>query len=75
VLAKTGTVAALDPATGRAVFHVQSLAGYLQTDNGRTLVFDVSMSGGTYPDVQTGLGQANAGVGEVAAQIQQALSR
>jgi D-alanyl-D-alanine carboxypeptidase/D-alanyl-D-alanine-endopeptidase (penicillin-binding protein 4) len=75
VRAKTGTVAALDPATGRAMFNVQSLAGFMQTDGGRTLVFDVSMSGGTYPDILTGLVQSNNDVGEVAAQIQQALSR
>jgi hypothetical protein len=75
VRAKTGTVAALDPATGRVVFNVQSLAGFMQTDGGRTLVFDVSMSGGTYPDILTGLVQSNNDVGEVAAQLQQALSR
>ena len=75
VLAKTGTVAAFDPATGRAMFNVQSLAGYMQTDGGRTLVFDVSMSGGTYPDILTGLVESNNDVGEVAAQIQQSLSR
>jgi D-alanyl-D-alanine carboxypeptidase/D-alanyl-D-alanine-endopeptidase (penicillin-binding protein 4) len=57
------------------VFNVQSLAGFMQTDDGRTLVFDVSMSGGTYPDVLTGLGQANDDVGEVAAQLRLAPSR
>jgi serine-type D-Ala-D-Ala carboxypeptidase/endopeptidase (penicillin-binding protein 4) len=38
-------------------------------------VFDVSMSGGTYPDLATGLPQATNDVGEVTAQFQQALSR
>jgi D-alanyl-D-alanine carboxypeptidase/D-alanyl-D-alanine-endopeptidase (penicillin-binding protein 4) len=75
VLAKTGTVAAGDPATGRVLFNVQSMAGFMQTNDGRTLVFDVSMSGGTYPDVMTGLVQSNTDVAEVTAQIQQGLSR
>lgn len=75
VQAKTGTVAVADPATGRALFNVQSLAGYLTTDKGRHVVFDVSMSGATYPDVLTGLQQANEDVGMVAAEIQESLSR
>lgn len=75
IAAKTGTVAVVDPTTGRALFNVQSLAGYMTTDGGRRLVFDVSMSGGSYPDVLTGLQQANADVGMVAASIQQLLSR
>ena len=74
IAAKTGTVAAVDPATGRALFNVQSLAGYMTTDNGRRLVFDVSMSGASYPDVLTGLEQANSDVGMVAASIQRSLS-
>jgi serine-type D-Ala-D-Ala carboxypeptidase/endopeptidase (penicillin-binding protein 4) len=73
--AKTGTIAAIDPSTGRMLFNVQSMAGFMQTNDGRTLVFDVSMSGGTYPDVPTGLTQSTNDVGEVAAQFQQALSR
>ncbi|BBY05982.1 D-alanyl-D-alanine carboxypeptidase/D-alanyl-D-alanine endopeptidase [Mycobacterium noviomagense] len=75
VQAKTGTVAVTDPATGRALVNVQSLAGYMTTDKGRHLVFDLSMSGATYPDVLTGLQQANDDVGMVAAQIQQSLSK
>jgi serine-type D-Ala-D-Ala carboxypeptidase/endopeptidase (penicillin-binding protein 4) len=73
--AKTGTVAAVDPATGRIVFNVQSMAGYMQTNDGRTLVFDVSMSGGTFADPLQGIPQVNNDVGEVSAQFQQALSR
>jgi D-alanyl-D-alanine carboxypeptidase/D-alanyl-D-alanine-endopeptidase (penicillin-binding protein 4) len=75
VQAKTGTVAVADPATGRALVNVQSLAGYITTDTGRHLVFDLSMSGATYPDVLTGLRQANDDVGMVAAHIQESLSR
>ncbi|WP_019973051.1 D-alanyl-D-alanine carboxypeptidase/D-alanyl-D-alanine-endopeptidase [Mycobacterium sp. 141] len=75
VQAKTGTVAVVDPVTGRALFNVQSLAGFMTTDDGRHLVFDLSMSGATYPDVLTGLQEANQDVGMVAAQIQKMLSK
>ncbi|MBV9357467.1 MAG: D-alanyl-D-alanine carboxypeptidase/D-alanyl-D-alanine-endopeptidase [Chloroflexi bacterium] len=75
VQAKTGTSLHADPATGRALFNVQSMAGFLQTDDGRALAYDVSMSGGTYPDVLTGLVQATEDVADVSAQFQQALSR
>lgn len=75
VAAKTGTVAVVDPATGRALFNVQSLAGYMTTDTGRNLVFGLSMSGGTYPDILTGLTESNSDVGLVAADIQQYLSK
>ncbi|WP_235916135.1 D-alanyl-D-alanine carboxypeptidase/D-alanyl-D-alanine-endopeptidase [Antrihabitans cavernicola] len=75
VLAKTGTSAAVDPATGRALFNVQSLAGYLVRDNGKNLVFGLSMSGGTYPDVLTGLHDAGDDVAMVAAAIQQAFEK
>jgi len=75
ITAKTGTVAAGDPITGRVLFNVQSLAGYMQTDGGRNLVFAVAMSGATYPDVPTGIRQANDDVGMVAAALQQSLSK
>ncbi|CAM3762002.1 D-alanyl-D-alanine carboxypeptidase/D-alanyl-D-alanine-endopeptidase [Smaragdicoccus niigatensis] len=75
VMAKTGTSAALDPATMRALFNVQSLAGFMVTKDGRRLVFDLSMSGGTYPSVGVGLTQSNDDVGGVAAAFQQALSK
>jgi D-alanyl-D-alanine carboxypeptidase/D-alanyl-D-alanine-endopeptidase (penicillin-binding protein 4) len=75
VLAKTGTVAAMDPGTGRVLYNVQSMGGFMRTDDGRLLVFDVSMSGGTYPDIATALKQSTNDVGEVTAQCQQALSR
>ena len=45
------------------------------TDDGRNLVFALSMSGATYPDVPTGLRQANDDVGMVAGEIQQSLSK
>ncbi len=75
IQAKTGTSAHADPATGRTLFNVQSMAGFMQTDDGRSLVYDVSMSGGTYPDPLTGLVQATDDVAEVSAQFQQALSQ
>lgn len=74
IAAKTGTSAAVDPATGRILFNVQSMAGFMQTDDGRTLAFDLSMSGATYDDPLTGLVQSTEDVGEVAAQFQHALS-
>lgn len=75
VFAKTGTSAHNDPVTGRVLFNVQGLAGLMKTDDGRTLVLSLSMSGATYPDVLTGLVQSNADVAAVAADLQQALSR
>lgn len=75
VIAKTGTSVRSDPVTGSALFNVQALAGFMETDDGRTLVFNISMSGGTYPDVLTGLVGANADVAGVAAAFQQSLSR
>jgi D-alanyl-D-alanine carboxypeptidase/D-alanyl-D-alanine-endopeptidase (penicillin-binding protein 4) len=75
VMAKTGTSARPDPATGRVLFNVQGLAGFMKTDDGRTLVFSLSMSGATYPDVLTGLVTANEDVAGVAAAFQQFLSR
>jgi serine-type D-Ala-D-Ala carboxypeptidase/endopeptidase (penicillin-binding protein 4) len=75
VMAKTGTSARPDPATGRVLFNVQGLAGFMKTDHGRTLVFSLSMSGATYPDVLTGLVKANEDVAGVAAAFQQFISR
>jgi D-alanyl-D-alanine carboxypeptidase/D-alanyl-D-alanine-endopeptidase (penicillin-binding protein 4) len=75
IAAKTGTSAYGDPATGRALFNVQALSGFMTTRDGRTLVFDLAMSGGTYPDVLTGLVQAGLDVAGVAAAFQQELSR
>ena len=75
IAAKTGTSAAVDPVTERALFNVQSLSGYMTTDKGRKLVFGLSMSGGTYSDVLTGLEDAGEDVAGVAAAFQQALSK
>jgi D-alanyl-D-alanine carboxypeptidase/D-alanyl-D-alanine-endopeptidase (penicillin-binding protein 4) len=75
VLAKTGTSVFVDPATGRAFFNVESLAGFLKGAHGHTLVFDLSMSGGTFPDLLTGLVQSQADVAAVAAAFQEAVSR
>jgi D-alanyl-D-alanine carboxypeptidase/D-alanyl-D-alanine-endopeptidase (penicillin-binding protein 4) len=74
-MAKTGTSAHGDPATGRALFNVQSLAGFMKTDDGRRLAFDLSMSGATYPSPLEGALQSNADVSGVAAAFQQSLSR
>jgi serine-type D-Ala-D-Ala carboxypeptidase/endopeptidase (penicillin-binding protein 4) len=73
--AKTATSAHPEPGTGRVLFNVQRLAGFMTTSDGRKLVFDVAMSGGTYPDVLTGLVQAGNDVADVSAAFQQALSR
>ena len=75
IAAKTATSMQPDPATGRALFNVQGLAGFMTTDDGRELVFHLAMSGGTYPDVLTGLNQAGNDLAEVAAAFQQQLSR
>jgi serine-type D-Ala-D-Ala carboxypeptidase/endopeptidase (penicillin-binding protein 4) len=73
--AKTATSAHPEPGTGRVLFNVQRLAGFMTTSEGRKLVFDVAVSGGTYPDVLTGLVQAGNDVADVSAAFQQALSR
>jgi len=75
VIAKTGTSARPDPATGRVLLNVQTLGGFLETEDGRRLVFSLSMSGGTYPDLLAGLVGANEDVAGVAAAFQQSLSR
>ena len=73
VAAKTGTSVDFDPTTGRMYYKVQSLAGYLTSERGERFVFSLSMSGATYPDLATGLHDANEDVAAVAAAFQQAL--
>jgi D-alanyl-D-alanine carboxypeptidase/D-alanyl-D-alanine-endopeptidase (penicillin-binding protein 4) len=73
VAAKTGTSVDVEPTTGRLYYEVQSLAGYLTTERGERLVFSLSMSGATYPDLPTGLHDANEDLAAVAAAFQQAL--
>ncbi len=73
VRAKTGTSAHGDTATGRVLFNVQRLAGFMTAPDGRELVFDVAMSSGTYQDVPTGVAQAGKDVSGVVAAFQQAL--
>jgi D-alanyl-D-alanine carboxypeptidase/D-alanyl-D-alanine-endopeptidase (penicillin-binding protein 4) len=75
VRAKVGTSVAVDPMSGRLFSKVQSLAGYLTLDDGRELVFGLSVSGGMYPQVYDGLVQAGDDVADVAAAFQQALSK
>jgi D-alanyl-D-alanine carboxypeptidase/D-alanyl-D-alanine-endopeptidase (penicillin-binding protein 4) len=74
VAAKVGTSVDFDLVTGRLYSKVQSLAGYLTLDDGRVLVFGLSMSGGTYPQVYEGLLEAGEDVAMVAAAFQQELS-
>ena len=74
VQAKTGTSANGDTATGRVMFNVQRLAGFMTAPDGRELVFDVAMSSGTYQDVPTGVGQASKDVSGLVAAFQQSLS-
>ena len=73
IAAKTGTSAAADPSNGRTLFNVQALAGYMTAANGETLVFDVLVSGATFTDPLTGVGQIGDDVAEVAAAFQQAV--
>ena len=49
IAAKTGTSAAGDPATGRTLFNVQALAGYLTADDGRRVVFGAVDERGDLP--------------------------
>ena len=74
VAAKVGTSASPGLVTGRLNSVLQSLAGYLTLDDGRVLVFGLSMSGGTYPQVYEGLVEAGEDVALVAAAFQQHLS-
>lgn len=75
VAAKTGTSVHPVPGSGRALFNVQRLAGFMTGPDGRPLVFDLAVSGATYPDVLTGLVQAGHDVADVAAEFQQASRR
>jgi len=75
VVAKTGTSAHPDPGTGRVLLNVQSLAGFMRTDDGRTLALSISLSGATYPDVLTTLVKSNTDVAAMASDLQQTLSR
>ena len=75
VAAKTGTSVALDGVTGRLYAKVQSLSGYMTLDDGRTVVFGLSMSGATFPDLLGGIVESGEDVALVAAAIQQGLSR
>jgi D-alanyl-D-alanine carboxypeptidase/D-alanyl-D-alanine-endopeptidase (penicillin-binding protein 4) len=73
IAAKTGTSAAIDPATGRGLFNVQSLAGFMTAANGDPLVFDLWVSGATFPTPGDGVGPIGDDVGNVAAAFQQAV--
>jgi D-alanyl-D-alanine carboxypeptidase/D-alanyl-D-alanine-endopeptidase (penicillin-binding protein 4) len=73
VAAKVGTSVAIDPVNGRLYSKVQSLAGYITLDDGTVLVFGLSVSGATFPQVYDGLVEVGGDVAGVAAAFQQAL--
>lgn len=75
VAAKTGTSVDVDRVTGRVYVKVQSLSGYLTLDDGKVVVFGLSMSGATYPEVLEGIIDSENDVVAVAAAFQQALSK
>ncbi len=74
VEAKVGTGVSVDLVTGRLYSKVQSLAGYMTLDDGTVAVFDISVSGGSYPELYDGLVEAGEDVALVAAAFQQDLS-
>lgn len=71
VAAKTGTSVSLDLVTGRLYAKVQSVSGYLSLDDGRTVVFGLSMSRATFPDLLGGVTESGQDVALVAAAFQQ----
>jgi D-alanyl-D-alanine carboxypeptidase/D-alanyl-D-alanine-endopeptidase (penicillin-binding protein 4) len=73
VKAKTGTFAAIDPGTGRLLMPGESLAGFLEADDGTTYIFSVYMINATFPDPATGILQVGDDLADVAAALQQAL--
>jgi D-alanyl-D-alanine carboxypeptidase len=74
VAAKVGTSVAVDPVNGRLYSKIQSLAGYLTLDDGTVLVFGLSVSGATFPEVYDGLVELGEDVAGVAAAFQQGFS-
>jgi D-alanyl-D-alanine carboxypeptidase/D-alanyl-D-alanine-endopeptidase (penicillin-binding protein 4) len=74
VAAKSGTSIDIDKVTARMFSQVQSLSGYLTLEDGTVLVFGLSQSGGTFPEVYEGLVDAGADVADVAAAFQESLS-
>ena len=74
VAAKAGTSIDVDRVTGRMFSQVQSLSGYLTLEDGKVVVFGLSQSGGTFPEVYEGLVDAGGDVADVAAAFQESLS-
>jgi D-alanyl-D-alanine carboxypeptidase/D-alanyl-D-alanine-endopeptidase (penicillin-binding protein 4) len=74
VAAKAGTSVAVDSITGRLYSKVQSLGGYLTLEDGRIVVFGLSVNGGTFPSLYEGLSRSGVTWPAVAAAFQQALS-
>lgn len=73
VQAKTGTFAAVDPGTGRLLMPGESLAGFIDAEDGKTYVFGVYMINASFPDPLTGILQVGDDLAAVAAALQQAL--
>jgi serine-type D-Ala-D-Ala carboxypeptidase/endopeptidase (penicillin-binding protein 4) len=73
VQAKTGTFAGIDPGTGRLIVPGQSLAGFIDADDGRTYVFGVYMINASFPDPLSGILQVGDDLAAVAAALQQSL--
>jgi D-alanyl-D-alanine carboxypeptidase/D-alanyl-D-alanine-endopeptidase (penicillin-binding protein 4) len=73
VQAKTGTFAGIDPGTGRLLAPGQSLAGFLEADDGTVYTFAAYMINATFADPATGLRQVGDDLAAVAAALQQAL--
>jgi D-alanyl-D-alanine carboxypeptidase/D-alanyl-D-alanine-endopeptidase (penicillin-binding protein 4) len=72
VQAKTGTYAGLDPGTGRLLILDQSLAGYMEAEDGTVYVFALYMHGASFESISDILGVLGDIAG-VAAAIQQAV--
>jgi D-alanyl-D-alanine carboxypeptidase/D-alanyl-D-alanine-endopeptidase (penicillin-binding protein 4) len=73
VQAKTGTFGAVDPGTGRLLMPGESLAGFIDADDGTTYVFSVYMINASFPDPASGILQVGDDLASVAAALQQAL--
>jgi serine-type D-Ala-D-Ala carboxypeptidase/endopeptidase (penicillin-binding protein 4) len=73
IQAKTGTYAGVDPGTGRLLMPGETLAGYLEADDGTAYVFGVYMINASFADPVAGILQVGDDLAAVAAALQQAL--
>jgi D-alanyl-D-alanine carboxypeptidase len=72
VQAKTGTWGLGDPSTGRLLMLDQSLAGFMESDDGERYAFAIYMNGTTFDDPSAILGVLDDVAG-VSAAVQQSL--